>query len=63
LIKKQQNEHIVEMSTTLTVLFNIFTDAQFHCAKIASDKATFWSFGDCLKRSIKEFDVLSIEEE
>jgi hypothetical protein len=51
------------MSTTLTVLFNIFTDAQFHCAKIASDKATFWSFGDCLKRSIKEFDVLSIEEE
>jgi hypothetical protein len=47
----------------LTILFNIFTNVRFHYVKIVSDVTMLQSIGIGMKRSIKKFDVLSIEEE
>jgi hypothetical protein len=63
LIRQWQNQHIIEIGTTLVVPFNIFIDAQFQRVKIVGDKATLQSSGVGLGRFIKKFDVLLIEEE
>jgi hypothetical protein len=62
-MRKRKNQCIVESSTTLTILFNIFTNAGFHCVKIASDEITLRSFGAGFELLIEKFDVLLIEEE
>ncbi len=46
-----------------SILFNIFTDVRYHLVKLANDEATLWSSTIGFKKTIKKFNVLSIEKE
>jgi hypothetical protein len=53
----------VESSKTHVIPFNIFMDARYHHVKVARDEITLRASTTSLEKSIKKFDVLSIEEE
>jgi len=53
----------VESDKAPTFPFNIFIDARYHHVKVVADKATLQISIASFGKSIKKFNVLSIEKE
>jgi len=62
-IRQWQQHWVVELGKTHVVPFNIFMDARYQHVKVGSDELSFRTSKTNLGKSIKKFDVLSIEEE
>ncbi len=52
----------MELGKTPTVPFNIFTNARYRHVKVIWDEVVLWMSIVSLNKSIKKFDILSIEE-
>lgn len=58
-----KQQQVVESGKAPTFPFNIFIDARHHHVKVVADKATLQVSIANLGKSIKKFNVLSIEKE
>jgi hypothetical protein len=52
----------MESGKALDVPFNIFTNTHYHHLKVTSDEVTFFSPKTSLGKTIKNFDILFVEE-
>jgi len=52
----------MELGKTLTIPFNIFTNARYRRVKVIQDEVALWMSIVSLNKSIKKFDILSTEE-
>jgi hypothetical protein len=53
----------VETNIVLAIPFNIFTNPKYYQMKLNGDEVALHAFNASLEKTIKKYDVLSIDEE